>query len=331
MKNLKLSIIAALLVSVMTGLTLAQPATTATTFRMYNSATSSVSITASAGAGTGTFTWPQPSAGIFKSTAGGVMSIGAIGLNTGDVTGTLNVSNGGTGNTVVGAANSVAFSDGTKITYTAAPTAAVNSILVSIGGAAPTYSTTLPSSIGVPFTNITSGTNTAAAMVVGAGASLAPSGGTITANQFVGTGSTSNAVDLGTGEVSGTLGVANGGTGNTVIGGAGTVAYSDGAKITYSAAGTAGQVLQSNGAGAPTWLTLASQAIAKGRVAGDGVNFSYTITPGVTLPAGSTIIATLESATNATVTVTSRTGTTAFTVQAPFVLSATDFINYIVF
>lgn len=331
MKNLKLSVLAALLMSVFTGVTLAQPATTAKTFRMYNDATHTLSITLdpAAAAGTGTFTFPQPSLGIFHSTAGGAVTLGAIGLNTGDVTGTLNVSNGGTGSTTVGAANSVAFSDGTKIVYTAAPTAAVNSILVSINGAAPTYSTTLPSSIGVPFTNITSGTNLGQALVVGAGSTLAPTGtGTITANQFTGTGSTTNAVDLATGEVAGTLPVANGGTGVTTVP-VGAILVGNGTSpMTSLAAGTNGQELTIVG-GVPTWTNMPAGLSSKGRIAGDGVNFSYTITP-ASLPVGATINISLESATNAAITVTARTATT-FTVQAPIVLSASDFINYSIF
>ena len=57
-------------------------------------------------------------------------------------------------------------------------------------------------------------------MLIGTGASLAPTGtGTLTANQFIGTGSTTNAVDLATAEVAGTLAVGNGGTGATTLSG----------------------------------------------------------------------------------------------------------------
>ncbi len=335
MKNHKLSILAALLLCIFTGVSVAQPPTTAKTFRMYNDATHTLSLTLdpAAAAGTGTFTFPQPSLGIFHSAAGGAVTLGPVGLSTGDVSGTLNVSNGGTGNTTVGPANSVAFSDGTKIVYTAAPPAAVNSILVSINGAAPTYSTTLPSSIGVPFSNITSGTNTAAAMLVGAGATLLPTGtGQIGANVFVGTGSTSNAVDLNTAEVNGVLPVGNGGTGVSSAGSAGSILLSTGPLGTNNmsplAPGTNGQVLAIVG-GAPTWTSVPGGLAAKGRVAGDNVNFSYTITPS-SLPVGATINVSLESATNAAITVTSRTATT-FTVQAPIVLSTSDFINYLIF
>ncbi len=334
MKNHKLSFLAALLLCVFTGVSVAQPPTTAKTFRMYNSATNNISITATTTGGISTFTWPQASAGIFKSDASGIMSIGAVDLSTGDVTGTLTVNKGGTGNTIVGPANSVAFSDGTKIVYTAAPPAAVNSFLVSLNGAAPTYATTIPSGVGVPFQNITSGTNTTAAMLVGSGATLFPTGtGQIGANIFIGTGSTSNAVDLGTAEVAGILPVGNGGTGVASAGAAGSILLSTGPLGTNNMAplapGTNGQVLGIVG-GVPAWTsTVPGGLVAKGRVAGDNVNFSYTITP-ASLPAGATINVSLESATNAAITVTARTATT-FTVQAPIVLTTSDFINYLIF
>jgi fibronectin-binding autotransporter adhesin len=49
------------------------------------------------------------------------------------------------------------------------------------------------------------------------------------------------------------LSVGQGGTGAATVGAAGTVAYSDGTKYAFTAAGTSGQCLTSNGAGAPTW------------------------------------------------------------------------------
>jgi hypothetical protein len=216
MEHLKLTILALVLVSVFSTVSVAQPPTTAKTFRMYTDATHSVSIMAGGAIGTGTFTWPQPGAGIFKSDISGNMSLSLINLGTGstDITGILNVSNGGTGNGVIGGAGSIAFSDGTKINYTAV--------------------------------------------------------------------------------------------------------------------GTVGQVLQSNAGATPTWVTLPGQLIAKGRVPGDGVNFSYLITPSAAIPAGATIMVTLESVTNSAITVTARTGTT-FTVQAPVILGPSDFINYLIF
>ncbi|MBS1536544.1 MAG: hypothetical protein JST20_02200, partial [Bacteroidetes bacterium] len=65
----------------------------------------------------------------------------------------------------------------------------------------------------------------------------------------------SGAVNLNSTEVTGTLGIANGGTNNTTAGSAGQVVYYDGTKYNYSTTGTAGQFLQSNGAGQPTWTS----------------------------------------------------------------------------
>ena len=65
----------------------------------------------------------------------------------------------------------------------------------------------------------------------------------------------SGQVALGTG-VTGTLPVANGGTNNGSLAvTAGGTLYTDGSKIVNVGAGTSGQVLTSNGAGAPTWAT----------------------------------------------------------------------------
>ena len=53
--------------------------------------------------------------------------------------------------------------------------------------------------------------------------------------------------------VSGTLPVANGGTNSTATPTAGGAAYGTGSAYAFTAAGVSGQVLRSNGAGAPTW------------------------------------------------------------------------------
>jgi hypothetical protein len=60
--------------------------------------------------------------------------------------------------------------------------------------------------------------------------------------------------------VTGTLPIANGGTNGSATPTAGTVAYGDGTSYAFSAAGTTGQVLQSNGASAPTWVTPTAYA-----------------------------------------------------------------------
>lgn len=53
--------------------------------------------------------------------------------------------------------------------------------------------------------------------------------------------------------VSGTLPIANGGTNSTATPTAGGAAYGTGSAFAFTAAGVSGQVLTSNGAGAPTW------------------------------------------------------------------------------
>jgi hypothetical protein len=64
---------------------------------------------------------------------------------------------------------------------------------------------------------------------------------------------TSGTVIVGSG---GVAGIAQGGNNSTVTPTAGAVHYGDGTSWVASAAGTSGQVLQSNGASAPTWSTL---------------------------------------------------------------------------
>lgn len=65
-------------------------------------------------------------------------------------------------------------------------------------------------------------------------------------------------VALGT-DVSGTLPIANGGTNNGSLSvSAGVVYYGDGSKLVGLAAGNSGEVLQSNGAGAPSWVSPGS-------------------------------------------------------------------------
>jgi hypothetical protein len=58
--------------------------------------------------------------------------------------------------------------------------------------------------------------------------------------------------------VIGTLAIANGGTNATATPVAGAVPYGTGTAYAFTAAGTSGQVLQSNGASAPTWVTPTS-------------------------------------------------------------------------
>jgi hypothetical protein len=65
------------------------------------------------------------------------------------------------------------------------------------------------------------------------------------------------AVDLSDGsETTGILPMGRGGTGASLSPAAGAIVYSTGSQFELTSIGTTGQVLASNGAGAPTWLTL---------------------------------------------------------------------------
>ena len=59
--------------------------------------------------------------------------------------------------------------------------------------------------------------------------------------------------------VTGVLPIANGGTNGTVTPTAGAVTYGTGTAYAFTAAGTTGQALLSNGSGAPTWGTAGTQ------------------------------------------------------------------------
>ncbi len=82
----------------------------------------------------------------------------------------------------------------------------------------------------------------------------------------------SEAINLGSTEVTGTLGVGYGGTGATTVGSAGTIAYSTGTAYGFSSVGTTGYLLTSAGSGTPTWTdpttvgtnywTLANQGLS---------------------------------------------------------------------
>ena len=82
----------------------------------------------------------------------------------------------------------------------------------------------------------------------------------------------------------GTIGTGYGGTGGTATPTAGTVAYGNGTAYAFTAAGTSGQVLQSNGSSAPSWTDVTpSPAHASGAII---VN-NTTISENYTIPVGS--------------------------------------------
>lgn len=192
--------------------------------------------------------------GVVKATAG-LLSAGNVNLTT-EVTGTLPVGNGGTGLVSVPAGNLVYGALASPLTPLANP---VGNAILMHNGTIPSWTTSVPTGITIAFDRLEDGNNGTAKMVVDNGASieLGTAGAVIHSNVFLGTGSTTNAIDLATAEVAGTLPVANGGTGITTLA-AGALAYGAGTSpLTPLTIGTANQVLRVNAGGtAPQWATI---------------------------------------------------------------------------
>jgi len=83
---------------------------------------------------------------------------------------------------------------------------------------------------------------------------------TLTNKTISGASNTVTNIPLST-AVTGTLPIANGGTNSTNTPTAGTVPYGTGTAFAFTSAGTSGQLLQSNGASAPTWVTASAGAL----------------------------------------------------------------------
>lgn len=184
-------------------------------------------------------------------------------IPTSDLTGTLPVANGGTNGTATPTAGTVAYGTGAAYAFTSVGSA--GQVLQSNGAGAPTWANASVGSV----TSV-SGTGTVN------GISLT---GTVTSSGNLTLGGSLSGVSL-TSQVTGTLPVANGGTNGTGTPTAGAVAYGTGTAYAFTSAGSAGQVLQSNGAGAPTWANAATGTVTS--VSGTGTINGITLTGTVT-------------------------------------------------
>lgn len=109
--------------------------------------------------------------------------------------------------------------------------------------------------------------------------------GTVTSTGNLTLGGTLSGVSLTT-QVSGTLPVLNGGTNSSATPTAGGAGYGTGTAHAYTAAGTVGQVLTSQGASAPTWTTVASSGGTVTSVSVTSANgFAGTVATATTTPA----------------------------------------------
>jgi hypothetical protein len=170
-------------------------------------------------------------------TLGGALS--GVSL-TSQVSGTLPVANGGTGQT--------SYTDGQLLIGNTTGSTLAKATLTAGSGITITNG---PGSVTIAATGGGGGTGTVT--------SVGLSGGT---TGLTATSDTTNPItSSGTFTIGGTLGVANGGTNSTATPAAGGVAYGTGTAIAVNAAGPAGYVLTSGGAAPPVWTPVASLAV----------------------------------------------------------------------
>jgi hypothetical protein len=165
----------------------------------------------------------------------------AVNISTADVTGTLpaasvgaglTVAQGGTGVATLGDAG-VVIGNGTGAVNVTTAGTSLQALISNGAGVDPTFQSIVDSMVS----------------------------NTLTSSLFVGSGSTTNAIDLATAEAAGTLTVAKGGTGVATLGDAGVLIGNATGVVQVTSAGTAGQVLTSNGAAVdPTFQAVSVTA-----------------------------------------------------------------------
>lgn len=165
-------------------------------------------------------------------------SFSSVVLNT-DVSGTLPIENGGTGQTSFSSGYIKSNGSALSSSSTVASSDISGVIAIANGG---TNSTATPTSGGVGY---------------GTGSALAyTSAGT--SGQFLKSAGTSapSFASIVSSDITGVFPISNGGTNNGSLAvTAGGVIYTDGTKLVNVGAGTSGQFLKSNGASAPSWAT----------------------------------------------------------------------------
>lgn len=220
----------------------------------------------------------------------GLGTTAAVDLATAEVNGILPAGNGGTGVTTLDQDEVLLGNGAAGITSLNNPLG--NAILTQDGVGAPSWSTALPGGVTVPFSQISTGSNTTATMTVSAGASVIAGGGLVQATQYLGTGTVTNQVDLQTAEVAGTLTGNKGGTGLSSVDNLEVVLGNGASGIQTLDNPAAGRILTHTGVGAtpPVWsnvipgpVTMSISQLTTG-----------TLQPGVTfnVGAGSVIIPT---------------------------------------
>lgn len=229
--------------------------------------------------GTGLTTFTAANYALY-STSSSALTAGTLPVAAGGTGATTLTSNGvlyGTGTTAVGATSAGTTGQVLIATTSGAPswgaipsTAAVTSFSAGTTGLTPSSATTGAVTLagtlattngGTGLTTFTAANNalySTSSSALTAGTLPTAAGGTgltsFTANGAVYASSTSVLT-------TGTLPIASGGTNSTATPTAGGVGYGTGTAHAYTAVGTSGQVLTSNGASAPSWATLSSGTV----------------------------------------------------------------------
>jgi len=203
--------------------------------------------------GSGTPTWFAPSASQAVITgADGILATEA----------TLALSRGGTNKNFSPGSGAVIYFDSNSMEQTSVGN--VGQILRSNNNAAPTWtSATYPSSTTANQILYSSATNVIGEITTAATSALVTNSSSVpaltsgaVANRVLRTDGTTVSFDqvaLAT-DVSGILALANGGSNKNMTAVNGGIIWSDADSMEVTAAGTSGQILQSNGAAAPTWV-----------------------------------------------------------------------------
>ena len=256
--------------------------------------------------------------GLSSFTAGGAVyatSTSAL------ATGTLPTTAGGTGLASYTAGDLPYYSTGTALSKL---TIGASGYVLKSNGTAPVWdvvSNVAVTTFSAGTTGLTPSTATAGAVTL-AGTLVAANGGTGQSSYAVGdllyassTTALSKLADVATGNalisggvstapswgkigltthVSGTLPIANGGTNSTATPINGGVAYGTGTAFAFNSAGTSGQILQSNGAAAPTWVNLSTLGVST-------ISFGTTgLTPATATSGAVTVAGTLAIANGGT-------------------------------
>lgn len=170
-----------------------------------------------------------------------------------------------------------------------------NAVLIAPNGAAgvPTFRTLLAADIPTLNQNTT---GTAANITATSNSTLT----TLSALSLPGSQVSGN-IGGSAANVTGVVAIANGGTNATATPTAGGITYGTGTAYAFTAAGTAGQVLTSNGTSAPTWSTVSGSGTVTSITAGTGLTGGTITTSGTIALATTAVTAATYTSANITV------------------------------